>query len=220
MCNFYRRIKGYYAYLEDFSHTRLPLVFPEAAPNLEPQPFIRPTNVAPIVRPVDPADPGAGMAMVSCRWDLVPFFWKQPIKAKKFLATNARSETVATTAAFKGAYARRRCLVPADGFFEFTGDKSPKTKWLITRTGADGFCFAGLWDHAETADGPLDSFTILTTAAGPDMTAYHTRQPVILPPERYADWLNLARPADDLFPAGPAGTLTVELAPKEEAALI
>ena len=218
MCNRYRSKLGWVDWMEDFSQLKIPLRFPDPLPNLREE--IRPTNEAAIIRPVDPANPADGMEGAVMRWDLIPSFWKQPVKAKKFLATNARSETVATTAAFKGAYARRRCLVPADGFYEFTGDKSPKTKWLITRTGADGFCFAGLWDHAETADGPLDSFTILTTAAGPDMAAYHTRQPVILPPERYADWLNLERPADDLFPAGPEGTLTVEPAPKEEPVLI
>jgi len=61
---------------------------------------------------VDAANPAHGMEGAVMRWDLIPSFWKQPIKAKKFLATNARSETVATTSAFKGAFAKRRCLVP------------------------------------------------------------------------------------------------------------
>ena len=127
--------------------------------------------------------------------------------------TNARSETVASTAAFRESFRRRRCLVPADGFYEWTGDKGAKTKHLITAADGAWFCMAGLWDRAETADGPIESFTILTTAAGEDMTAIHDRQPVILDREDWARWLDLKADVADLFPARPAGALSVNLAP-------
>jgi len=214
MCNLYRNLKyGWRDWTEDFSQLKIPLRFPDPLPNLREE--VRPTDEAALLRPIDTADPAAGLEGAMARWDLVPHFWKQPIKAKPFLATNARSETVATTGAFKAAFARRRCLVPADGFFEWTGPKAAKTKWLFTVSGQPWFCFAGLWDHAETADGPVDSFTILTTAAGADMAAYHNRQPVILPRDRWMDWLDLAADPTPLFAAGPAGTLRAELAPAE-----
>lgn len=199
MCNFYRRIAGYYSYLEDFSHLKIPLRFPEAAPNLEPQEDIRPTNTAPIIRALEPTDPAAGVGLYPMRWDLVPWFWKKTIKEKKFLATNARCETVATTASFREAFKRRRCLVPADGFYEWTGEKGAKTKWMFTRAGEPWFCFAGLWDHAETADGPVDSFTIITTAAGPFAREYHDRQPLILDRDQWARWLDMSQDASDLL---------------------
>jgi putative SOS response-associated peptidase YedK len=211
MCNLYRNLKsGWRDWTEDFSHLKIPLRFPDPLPNLREE--TRPTDRAAIIRPLDAADPAAGLEAAVMRWDLVPHFWKQPVKAKTFLATNARSETVATTAAFKAAFARRRCLVPADGFFEWTGEKAAKTKWLVTVADQPWFCFAGLWDHAETADGPIDSFTLLTTAAGPDMAAYHSRQPVILPRDRRMDWLDLAADPAALFAPGPPGTLRVERA--------
>jgi putative SOS response-associated peptidase YedK len=216
MCNLYRNLKyGWRDWAEDFSQLKIPLRFPDPTPNLREE--VRPTDPAPVLRPIDPANPSAGLEGAVLRWDLVPYFWKQPVKAKKFLATNARSETIATTAAFKGAFARRRCLVPADGFFEWTGEKGAKVRWLFTVADEPWFCFAGLWDHALTPDGPVDSFTILTTAAGPDMAPYHDRQPVIVPRERRMTWLDLTRDATSLFAAGPAGALNVEPAPAKGA---
>jgi putative SOS response-associated peptidase YedK len=215
MCNRFRSQYGWTDWAEDFSETRIPLRFPDPLPNLLGE--IRPTDPAAIFRPVDPSAPSAGLQAAVVRWDLVPHFWRQPIKAKKFLATNARSENVQVTSAFKDAFARRRCLVPADGFYEWTGEKGRKVKWLITVPDQRCFCFAGLWDHAETVDGPVDSFTILTTAAGPDMEPIHSRQPVILPPDRWVAWLDLAGDPTPLYQPGPPGTLSAELAPPEGA---
>jgi putative SOS response-associated peptidase YedK len=212
MCNRFRSSLGWRDWTEDFSDTKVPLRFPDPLPNLLPE--VRPTDPHPILRPLDPADPMAGLEAKVIRWDLVPHSWRGPIKGK-FLATNARSETVHTTSAFKEAFARRRCLVPADGFYEWTGEKGRKVKWLITAPSQRCFCFAGLWDHAETADGPVDSFTILTTAAGPDMEPLHNRQPVILPRDRWGDWLNLEGDPAPLYQPGPAGTLKTEIAPAE-----
>jgi putative SOS response-associated peptidase YedK len=143
------------------------------------------------------------------RWDLVPWSWSGPIKAKKFLATNARSETVATMSAFKSAFARRRCLIPADAFYEWTGEKGAKVMWEASATDQPWFCFAGLWDHADTADGPVDSCTLLTTAAGPDMSQYHNRQPVILPHDRRMAWLDLKADPTPFYAPGPPGALVI-----------
>jgi putative SOS response-associated peptidase YedK len=212
MCNLFQTLNhGWAEWGEPFSDLKIPLKFPEPLPNLREE--VRPTDPAAVFRPLDPLNPAAGLKGGLVRWDLVPHFWTQPVKAKRFLATNARSETVATTAAFKAAFVRRRCLVPADGFFEWTGEKKDKTRRLFTLAGEPWLCFAGLWDRAMTADGPIDSCAILTTAAGPDMSPYHHRQPVVLPCERWLSWLDLSADPAPLFVAGPPGTLRAELSP-------
>ena len=198
MCNYFRHKKfGLQDWAEDFSQTRIELHLPVETPNIRDG--VRPTDPTPVLRPVVAEDPGAGLELAVLRWDLVPSFWVQPVKAKKFLATNARSETVATTSTFKGAFASRRCLVPADAFYEWTGEKGAKTMWEITVADQPWFCFAGLWDHADTADGPIDSCTLLTTAAGPEMARFHDRQPVILARDQRMAWLDLTLDPKPLF---------------------
>jgi putative SOS response-associated peptidase YedK len=206
MCNYFRHKKyGLRDWTEDFSQIRIRLILPDPLPNLRDHE--RPTDPAPIIRPLDPADLAAGMELAVVRWDLVPFFWTKPLKGK-FLATNARSETVATTAAFKAAFARRRCLVPADAFYEWTGEKGEKQMWEITAARQPWFCFAGLWDRAQTPDGPVESCANLTTAAGPDMAALHNRQPVVLERDQWLTWLDLSADVAPLYRPGPAGTLS------------
>jgi putative SOS response-associated peptidase YedK len=217
MCNRFRAHLGWRDWAEDFSDTKVPLRFPDPLPNLLPE--LRPTDAHAVFRPIDAAAPMTGLEAVVMRWDLVPHSWIQPVKAKKFLTTNARSETVSTTSAFRDPFARRRWLVPADGFYEWTGEKGHKTKWLITVADHRCFCFAGLWDHADTVDGPVDSFTILTTAAGPDMQPIHDRQPVIVPRGRWRGWLDLQADPKPLYVPGPPGTLRAEIAPAEGALL-
>ncbi len=101
-----------------------------------------------------------------------------------------------------------RCLVPASHFFEFTGTKSPKSKWRFTKTGEDWFCFAGLWRPA--TDDTSEAFTLLTTAPGPDVAPIHDRQMVVLERADWAAWLDLLRPEAELLKPLPAGSLWVE----------
>jgi len=221
MCNRY----GYQAPVsrlaDAFSEIRIPLVFEGGAvPNVEPREHIRPTNSAPILRPVDPAQPSAGVELAELRWWLIPFFYKGAVKDWKAMCTNARAETVATTATFREPFKRRRCLVPATHYFEWTGDKGAKTMWRFTRAGADLFCFAGLWDRAHTADGVVESFTIVTCAAGPDAAAYHTRQPVVLDPGQWGQWLDLGQDGRALLHAGPAGAIEARRADETPATAI
>lgn len=217
MCNRYRNRLGWTDYAEDFSELKIPLVFPDPdrKANLQPRDDIRPTNRAPIVRPVDPDNPQAGVHIDEVRWGLVPWFHKGALKDWKFLGTNARSETVTTTRMYRDSYARRRCLVPADGFYEWTGEKRAKTKWLFTRPDGGWFAFPGLWDRWDGPDGPLESFTLMTTAPGPDAAKYHDRQPVILERKDWARWLDLSEDPADLLHGSPEGDLKVELAPPE-----
>lgn len=208
MCNYFRHKRhSFVDWSEEFRRIRERLILPDPLPNLRDH--VRPTDPVPTFRPLHAEAPAEGMELAVVRWDLVPYFWKKPLKGK-FLATNARSETVATTAAFKAAFARRRCLVPADAFHEWTGGKGAKTMWEITAAAQPWFCFAGLWDRAETEDGPVESCTILTTAAGPDMAAIHHRQPVILERGQWRTWLDLTADPAPLFAPGPPGTLRIE----------
>ena len=229
MCNRYKYVKATLDdYLTDFSELRIPLVFPNGKPNIEPRADIRPTNRAWIFRPVDAADPSAGVEPVQARWGLVPFFAKAI--DKRFLCTNARSETVATTPSYRDPFKRRRCLIPADGYYEWTGETTKgtrgaangkKTKWLFTRADGRPMMFPGLWDSATipNAEGEperLESFTMLTCAPGPDQAEYHDRQPVILEQEDWGTWLDLGADVGPLLCGSAAGSVRAALAPAEE----
>ena len=186
MCNRYANKVGYREYVDAFSDINLPLVFPtpDTAPNLEPLENIAPTTIAPIIRPVS-----GGVELISLRWGLIPWFHAKSIKDWKMLTTNARWETLTTTRTFKSAAAQRRCLIPVSQFYEWTGEKGRKTKWSFARSDGEWFCFAGIWDRAQTEDGVIDSYALITTVAGPDVAPYHDRQPVTLERAEYASWL-------------------------------
>jgi putative SOS response-associated peptidase YedK len=201
MCNRYGYQHPYRKLLEEFSevgHIRWDGLEPNA-----PREEIRPTDPAPIIR----RDRAGELELVERRWGLIPWFHKGAVKDWKVLGTNARSESVATTAMYSEALARRRCLVPATHFFEWTGEKGAKIMWRFTQPSGASFAFPGLWDRARTTDGPVESFTLLTCAPGEDMAPYHNRQPVILTPEGWRIWLDLEVDAAPLLHPGPPGSL-------------
>ncbi|HEY9888770.1 MAG TPA: SOS response-associated peptidase [Candidatus Obscuribacterales bacterium] len=126
------------------------------------------------------------------RWGLIPRWSKTPSLGHKLI--NARSETVADKPAFRDAFQKRRCLVVADGFYEWQtlGDNRPKQPYLIRLRSRSLFAFAGVWErwrNPETAETTF-SCTILTTAANDLMAPLHQRMPVILPAAAYAAWLD------------------------------
>jgi len=132
------------------------------------------------------------------RWGLVPF-WASDPRELGVTTINARAETVAERPAYRDAFARRRCLVVADGFYEWSGGDP---HW-ITRADGELFAFAGLWaswrPRKAGADvEPLHSCTIVTTAAEGPVRDLHDRMPVILSPSDEAVWLDPATPAEDL----------------------
>jgi putative SOS response-associated peptidase YedK len=202
MCNLFENKTSFRDLIDAFGQYRAPILRPgpEAAPNLPPLDAVRPTDPAPVVRAI-----GEGAELVRMRWGFVAD------RPKAGPVTNFRSEG--------RRFGHGRCLVPATAFFEFTGARSPKTRWRFTEAGQPWFCLAGLWRSFETADGPGDRFTLLTTAPGPDMAPYHDRQVVVLPRETWRDWLDGGAEADLLRP-GPAGSLEVARdAPAVEVAL-
>jgi putative SOS response-associated peptidase YedK len=135
-------------------------------------------------------------------WGLVPS-WAKDLKGASRLI-NARAETAAQKPSFRAAFKRRRCLIIADGFYEWHGEKGSKQPYFITLPSNRPFAFAGLWETWKGKDAPDDdpvhkSCTILTTAASEAVNAIHHRMPVILHPEAYIDWMDPAiREADRL----------------------
>lgn len=157
---------------------------------------IAPSQDAPVVR----ADAGGGRRLDPLRWGLVPFWSKDLSIGNRTI--NARSETAATSPAFREAMRKRRCIVPASGFYEWQTIEGSRRKqpWYITPDDNDGLlAFAGLWeswdgppDGDRPGNGPLLTFTILTTAANEVMRPVHNRMPVILAPGQYGAWLDPA----------------------------
>jgi putative SOS response-associated peptidase YedK len=120
------------------------------------------------------------------RWGFVPFYERDKPKPQAMI--NARSETIVSKAAFKRAAQKQRCLVPADGFFEWKRDGKDKTPYYFTLRGDEPFAFAALWEPA-TATLPA-GFLLLTTGPNELMAPIHDRMPVIVQTERYDEWLS------------------------------
>ena len=128
-------------------------------------------------------------------WGLVPSWAKDPGVGARMI--NARAETVAEKPSYRAAFKRRRCLLPANGFFEWQRAGSAKKPFYFT--GVDGglLAFAGLWERWTSPDGSqLDSCTILTTDANELVAPVHDRMPVILSPQDYTEWLGVGQDAD------------------------
>ena len=122
-------------------------------------------------------------------WGLVPF-WAKDIK-KSAKPINARVETASEKPSFKAAFKYRRCLIPADGFYEWKKTGTGKQPWFFTLPDKAPFAFAGLWDAWTGADDSVfHSCAILTTAASGAIRDIHHRMPIILDPAAYTEWLN------------------------------
>jgi putative SOS response-associated peptidase YedK len=149
---------------------------------------IAPSQDAPVI-----AQDSEGRRMGLLKWGLVPFWAKDPKIGNRMI--NARAETAADKPAFRQAFRKRRCLVPADGFFEWkkvepAGGQPSKIPYWIHRADTSPFVMAGLWERWEPQQGsPLHTFTILTTDAVPEIRPIHPRMPVILSRDSAEEWL-------------------------------
>ena len=163
------------------AHFRVPSV-----PDFFASPDVRPTETKPIVRLARDGE----RECVLARWGLVPS-WSKDIKFGA-RCINARAEGVATTPAFRGAYAKRHCLVPLNAFFEWSGEKGHKTKWRIRLKDEPLFALAGLWEwwrDPSTLQG-VETYTVITTEANAVLAPVHDRMPVIIGAADYARWLD------------------------------
>lgn len=151
--------------------------------NLAPRYNMAPTQSAPVVRLIQ------GVRQLGqLHWGLVPPWSKDAAGAARLI--NARSETVDEKPSFRSAYQARRCLVPADGFYEWKTEAGVKQPYRIVVDGGQPIAFAGLWERWEPAGGEaLESFTILTTEAAESIREIHHRMPVILPVVAHEAWL-------------------------------
>lgn len=163
----------------------------DEVPDLTPRYNIAPSQGAPVVRVVL-AGEQQRRELRLLRWGLVPSWAKDPAVGNRMI--NARSETAASKPAFRAAFKRRRCLVLADGFYEWQarGKGRGKQPHLIRLRHGGPFAFAGLWERwREAPDGEeLHTCTLLTCAPNELVAPIHDRMPVILPPEAYAPWLD------------------------------
>lgn len=169
----------------------------EDLPNFPPSHRIAPTDPAPIVRLKHENDAEEeARELAIARWSLVPRWSKTP--TLKYATFNARGEELAEKPTFRDAFRRRRCLVPADGFYERLPQKDGSKQYyriFVTDAGGTGlpFAFAGLWELWRTPDGAETrlTFTIVTTRANPLVAELHPKQrmPIIVAPEDYDTWL-------------------------------
>jgi putative SOS response-associated peptidase YedK len=134
-----------------------------------------------------------GWELVQLNWGLVPFWAKDISIGSRMI--NARIETIAEKPTFKAALKRRRCLIPANGFYEWMGQKGRKQPYYLTLPSGKPFAFAGLWETWKSK-GPISdkttykSCTIITTDASDSVRSIHNRMPIILRSVAYKDWLN------------------------------
>jgi putative SOS response-associated peptidase YedK len=175
-------------------------------PNLPPRYNVAPTQQVPIVRL---AGNDGAREIAQVRWGLIPFWAKDAAIGSKMI--NARAEGIAEKPAFRAALKSRRCLVLADGFYEWQATPGRKVPWRITLKDGEPFAFAGLWERWEKApDGvPVESCTIVTTSANPLLRPLHDRMPVILATDDYPAWLgeDAARAVTELLRPYPSGAM-------------
>ena len=190
MCNLYTQTKSVDEVARIFRDLQMPIQFPEGIPNLQPR-EIAITDPAPIIR-----------ASASGQPELIVRRWSWPGAHGKPLF-NFRSDG--------REFSSGRCLIVADGFFEFTKPDDAKAKrkhkWLFTLSGGEPFAIAGLWRKDDTVG---EAFTMLTTEPGEDMRPYHNRQIVVLRATDFGRWLDPAVPAKELTKPLPGGSLGVE----------
>jgi putative SOS response-associated peptidase YedK len=191
MCNDYRQEVDLASIEEDFEDLKISIDYPEGRPNLEPRADIRITDPGPIVR----LGAGGRPELVQRRWS-----WPNESGAPVF---NYRSDG--------REFRSKRCLIIADGFYEFTTpeDKSKKLKdkWLFTVRGQRFFCIAGIWRSDKVVG---EAFTMLTMPPDPTFSAYHKRQIVLLERADWTSWLDPSVPAQSVLGHLPSGSLQVE----------
>ncbi|MDW3850039.1 SOS response-associated peptidase [Micromonospora sp. BRA006-A] len=174
---------------------------------------VAPTDPVPLVR----LAPDGHRLLSLGRWGLLPQWSRSAAGAARMI--NARAETVATSRAYASSFARRRCLVPADGWYEWVrladGGRQP---YFMTPRDGSVLAFAGIWSVWESAGAARLTFSVLTTAATSELAEVHDRMPLLLSPERWAEWLGPAEEPAELLAPPDAGLLAgLEIRPVSRA---
>ncbi len=180
MCGRYNILTSAQAIVEFFEVAEL-LFDPE---KWRPRYNVAPSQEAPVVR----ERTASVRELALLRWGLLPHWAKE--EKTRYSMINARAESVANRPAYRAAFRRRRCLVPATGFYEWQQTPAGKQPWHFRLRDHRPFAFAGLWEHWEGEGKVIESFTIIVTDANELVRPVHDRMPVILAPEEYETWLD------------------------------
>jgi putative SOS response-associated peptidase YedK len=180
-------------------------------------------NIAPsqLVATVRATTAGSGREIALLRWGLIPSWSKDPAIGNRLI--NARAETAREKPSFRNAFKRHRCLIPANGFYEWQRLERGKQPFYIRMRDGHPFAFAGLWDRWESPDeGIVETCAILTTDANDVLAPIHDRMPVILPAIEYDRWLDLSLQNPDslaplLVPFPPEEMLAFPVSPRVNA---
>ncbi|MGE0126992.1 MAG: SOS response-associated peptidase [Blastocatellales bacterium] len=164
---------------------------------LAPRYNIAPSQIIPVIRPARLNAQSREMA--GCKWGLIPFWAKDPKIGNNLI--NAKAETIAEKPSFKQAFAKRRCLIPADGFYEWQKrGKAPSQPMYIRRRDGGLFAFAGLWEEWKSPEGePIETCTIITVEPNELISKIHHRMAAILSPDDEAAWIDPKSGVDDLL---------------------
>ena len=176
-----------------FTLRRIPRVIPNDVDPSELEDFIPRYNIAPSQEIATIVQRGSSPEPTFMRWGLIPSWSKEP---KGFI--NARVETIDEKPSFKESFERRRCLIPADGFYEWERNGKISQPYYFQMKDAAPFAFAGVWDRWHHGDSTITSCAIITTTANELLAKIHTRMPVIMSNEAYDLWLNEDSRAADL----------------------
>ena len=169
----------------------------------EPRLNVSPTEPVPVVVSHD-----GDRTLVPMRWGLIPSFYRTANGGP--LLINARAEGIATKPAFREAIRERRCLVPADGFYEWQGPKDARVPWTIRPAAGGLMAFAGLWQDWKGPDGWISTCAIVTCDANATLAPIHDRMPVVISPDDFALWLGESGPgAARLMQPAPDAALVV-----------
>ena len=183
-------------------------------PNFPARYNVAPTQDVPVVC----LDKEGNRIFRMMRWGLLPHFVKDPKTFPTLI--NARSEEVLSKPSFRNAMKWRRCLIPADGFYEWTGPKGAKRPFILRAPDRPLIALAGIYERWRDAEGGhVDTVAILTCAANETVGVLHERMPVVLPPERFEAWLDVRQTGPDdaaglLTPAAEGVLEAVEMDPK------
>jgi len=164
---------------------------------------VTPSSDIPVIRTND-----GQRELANCHWGLIPH-WAKDTKIKPI---NAKAETITEKPFFRSSYKNKRCLIPANGFYEWKGSKGHKQPYYFKLEEDKLFAFAGLWDHWENEDKIIESCTIITTSANEVMKPIHNRMPVMLKPDNYDKWLHegdktLLKPYEEKMICYPVSTV-------------
>ncbi len=160
---------------------------------LAPRYNIAPSQIIPVIRQTQSRE------MAGCKWGMIPFWAKDPKIGNNLI--NAKAETIAEKPSFKRAFAKRRCLIPADGFYEWQKrGKAPSQPMYIRRRDGGLFAFAGLWEEWKSPEGgPIETCTIITVEPNELLSKIHSRMAAILRPGDESAWIDPKSGIDDLL---------------------